>query len=111
MAISFESALNAYNAASRRFVAGEDSNQQSLQGLGEQSAGAPTFGDMVKDAAESAASTMREGERLSAAAVNGKADLTDVVMAVNNAEVMLQSVVAIRDKVISAYQEILRMPM
>ncbi|MEM6903398.1 MAG: flagellar hook-basal body complex protein FliE, partial [Pseudomonadota bacterium] len=36
---------------------------------------------------------------------------TDVVMAVNNAEITLQSVVSIRDRVISAYQEILRMPM
>jgi len=33
-----------------------------------------------------------------------------VVTAVTNAEVTLQTVVAVRDKVISAYQDILRMP-
>jgi flagellar hook-basal body complex protein FliE len=32
------------------------------------------------------------------------------VMSVSNAEVMLQTVTAIRDKVISAYQDIIRMP-
>jgi flagellar hook-basal body complex protein FliE len=33
-----------------------------------------------------------------------------VVTSVANAEVTLQSVIAIRDKVVSAYQEILHMP-
>ena len=41
----------------------------------------------------------------------GKADLNDVVQAVTNAEVTLQTVTAVRDKVLNAYQEILRMPM
>ena len=37
-------------------------------------------------------------------------DLVDVVSAVNAAEMSLETVVAIRDKVIAAYQDILRMP-
>ena len=40
----------------------------------------------------------------------GKADVTDIVTAVNNAEIALETVVAVRDKVIGAYQEIMRMP-
>jgi flagellar hook-basal body complex protein FliE len=44
-------------------------------------------------------------------ALAGQADLTDVVIAVTNAEVTLQTVVAIRDRVIQAYQEIIRMPL
>jgi flagellar hook-basal body complex protein FliE len=47
---------------------------------------------------------------MSIAGVAGKADVNDVVTAVTTAEVTLQTVVAIRDKVISAYQDILRMP-
>ena len=47
---------------------------------------------------------------MSAQAAIGKADLTDVVTAVTNAEMTLQTVTAVRDKVVSAYQEILRMP-
>ena len=43
-------------------------------------------------------------------AVANQADLNDIVTAVNNAEMTLQTVVAIRDRVIQAYQEILRMP-
>ncbi|MBV6632189.1 MAG: flagellar hook-basal body complex protein FliE [Alphaproteobacteria bacterium] len=113
MAISFESALNAYNAASRRFVQGPDENQNNgPQAPGIQGDVAPpTFGDLVRSGATQAVETMRQGERMSAAAVIGQADVTDVVMAVNNAEVTLQAVVSIRDRMISAYQEILRMPM
>ena len=112
MAISFESALDAYNAASRRFVQGpdQDMRSQGAQG-GREGPEAPSFQELVGTAASEAMNTMREGERMSAAAVAGNADLTDVVMAVNNAEITLQSVVAVRDRVISAYQEILRMPM
>jgi flagellar hook-basal body complex protein FliE len=47
---------------------------------------------------------------MSAKAVTGEADIVDVVQAVGNAEITLQTVVAVRDRVISAYQEIMRMP-
>ena len=53
---------------------------------------------------------MARGEKLSAQSVAGKAELTDVVTAVTSAELTLQTVVAVRDRVISAYQEIMRMP-
>jgi flagellar hook-basal body complex protein FliE len=39
----------------------------------------------------------------------GKAELSDVIAAVSQAEVSLQTVVAVRDKVIAAYQDIMRM--
>ena len=42
--------------------------------------------------------------------VQGKAQLVDVVTAVSAAESSLETVMAIRDQVISAYQEIMRMP-
>jgi flagellar hook-basal body complex protein FliE len=45
-----------------------------------------------------------------AAQVQGKADLVDVVTAVSSAEASLETVMAIRDQVINAYQEIMRMP-
>ena len=40
----------------------------------------------------------------------GQANLQDVVEAVNAAEVTLQTVVAVRDRMIAAYQDIIRMP-
>ena len=39
------------------------------------------------------------------------ANLQEVVEAVNAAEITLQTVVAVRDRMITAYQEIIRMPM
>jgi flagellar hook-basal body complex protein FliE len=42
-------------------------------------------------------------------AMSGTGSLTDVVMAVSKAEMALQASVAVRDKMISAYQDIMRM--
>ena len=49
-------------------------------------------------------------EKQSLLATAGKANVTDVVEAVSSAEVTLQAVTAVRDRVVNAYQEILRMP-
>ncbi len=68
------------------------------------------FGALVQDAVKSAVDTTRQGEAMAAAGVNGEAAIVDVVTAVSAAEVTVQSVVAVRDRVISAYQEIMRMP-
>src|SRR4051812_27401086 len=68
------------------------------------------FAHMLKEAAGDAASALHKGEVASLQAVTGKADLSEVVTAVSNAEATLQTVAALRDRVISAYQEILRMP-
>ncbi|MFD1627540.1 flagellar hook-basal body complex protein FliE [Azospirillum griseum] len=78
---------------------------------GEGAATGPSFGDVLEQAAKQTIGTMRKSEDLSALSAVGKADLNDVVQAVTNAEVTLQTVTAVRDKVLSAYQEILRMPM
>jgi flagellar hook-basal body complex protein FliE len=71
---------------------------------------AENFASLVRDAAGTAVDTMRNSEAMSAKALAGKADLNEVVAAVSNAEVTLQTVLAVRDKVIQAYQDILRMP-
>ena len=51
-----------------------------------------------------------KSEHLATKALSGKADLTDVVTAVSDAETALDTVTAIRDRVISAYQDIIKMP-
>lgn len=68
------------------------------------------FSQALEQAARSTIGTLRKGEDMSALAAVGKASITDVVQAVTNAEVALQTVTAVRDKVMTAYQEILRMP-
>jgi flagellar hook-basal body complex protein FliE len=67
------------------------------------------FGTLVGDAAHAALDTMRKAERTTAQGVAGKADAQDVVQALSSAEVTMQTVVAIRDKVVSAYNSILTM--
>ncbi len=69
-----------------------------------------SFGDVLQNAVGSAIDTMKAGEKASANAVAGKADLNDVVQAVTSAELTLQTVVAIRDRLVGAVQEVLRMP-
>ena len=69
------------------------------------------FADLVKGAIKEAIEIGKKSENLSVAAVQDKADLNQVVTAVAEAEVTLQTVVAVRDKLIDAYKEIMRMPM
>jgi flagellar hook-basal body complex protein FliE len=64
------------------------------------------FGDMLAQAAGDLTQTLHQGEAASLQAATGKADLNQVVMAVNNAEVTLQAVIAVRDRIIQAYQDI-----
>ena len=68
------------------------------------------FAAVLKDATKVAVGTMKEAEAQSAAAIAGKADIREVVAAVTNAEMTLETVVTVRDKVINAYNEIMRMP-
>jgi flagellar hook-basal body complex protein FliE len=68
------------------------------------------FADLVKGAIEKSIDNGQAGERQSMDAVNNRADLNQVVTAVAEAELTLQTVMAVRDKVMEAYKEILRMP-
>ncbi len=52
----------------------------------------------------------RMAETKSLQAIGGKADVVDVVNAITNAEIAIETLVATRDKVIGAYKEILNMP-
>jgi flagellar hook-basal body complex protein FliE len=67
------------------------------------------FAGMVGDAAKSALQTMRQSEQVTAQGVAGKADVQQVVQALSNAEVTMQAVVAVRDKVLGAYNDIMHM--
>ncbi len=68
------------------------------------------FVDLVKGAIKEAQRIGEVGEQQSVMALDDKADLSQVVTAVAEAELTLQTVVAVRDKVLEAYQDIIRMP-
>lgn len=71
---------------------------------------AQNFGDLVNQAVGNAIETGKASENLSAQALAGKADLREVVTAVTNAEVTMQTALAIRDRVVQAYKDIVSMP-
>ncbi|SCA57903.1 Flagellar hook-basal body complex protein FliE 1 [Candidatus Terasakiella magnetica] len=68
------------------------------------------FADLLKEAVQEAASIGYKSEAMSLKAAAGQADVNDVVTAVAEAEVTLQAVTTVRDKVIQAYQDIIKMP-
>jgi flagellar hook-basal body complex protein FliE len=68
------------------------------------------FSDFLSGAIKDSINTMRQGEHAASQQVQGKANLVDVVQSVNAAELTLDTVVAVRDKVVQAYQSIMNMP-
>jgi flagellar hook-basal body complex protein FliE len=68
------------------------------------------FGAVLKEVAVNSINTLRHSEQMSAKAVTGEATLPDVVQAVNAADMTINTIVAIRDRLINAYTEIMRMP-
>jgi flagellar hook-basal body complex protein FliE len=70
----------------------------------------PSFSDFLKQAGTDVVDSMKQGEAQTIKGLAGKAELSDIIAAVSQAEVSLQTVVAVRDKVIAAYQDIMRMP-
>jgi flagellar hook-basal body complex protein FliE len=102
---SISAGINAY-----RDVAGVGGSAK-VGGTGGAAAPAESnFTTELKSAVQDALSALHEGEQKSMQGVAGQVDIRDVVMAVNSAEITLQTVTAVRDKVIQAYQEIMRMP-
>lgn len=68
------------------------------------------FSELVSRAAGGALETLRAGEETTHAAVMGRAGTQEMVEAVMSMETSLRMTVAIRDKCVEAYQEIMRMP-
>jgi flagellar hook-basal body complex protein FliE len=79
-------------------------------GLGAGAVSGGGFGEILKSAMSDAIHASKTAETQMAAQVQGKAELVDVVTAISAAEASLETVMAVRDQVISAYQEIMRMP-
>ncbi|MBX9747579.1 MAG: flagellar hook-basal body complex protein FliE [Hyphomonadaceae bacterium] len=68
------------------------------------------FGNILQDALRQTGQAAQGAEAQALNVAAGRGDIVDVVTAIAAAETQLQTVIAVRDQVISAYQEILRMP-
>jgi flagellar hook-basal body complex protein FliE len=96
-------AANAYSALAKlhETVSGKAAGE---------TAGTGNFGDLVKGALNSVAESAKQSDIQSHALATGKANVVDVVTAVAETEVAIETLVSVRDKVIQSYEEIMRMP-
>lgn len=70
----------------------------------------PTPIDTMGGAAQSFAAVLHQGEQAAMASMRGEGDPHTLVEALTQTELAVQTAVSVRDKVVEAYQEILRMP-
>jgi len=76
---------------------------------GETTAG-PSFGELLKGAVGALDKTAHTADMQAQSMAAGKANIVDVVTAVAETEVAIDALVSVRDKVIAAYEEIMKMP-
>jgi flagellar hook-basal body complex protein FliE len=72
-------------------------------------AGAADFGSLVTGALNSAIQSNSVAEAQAMTAIKGGGDITRVVTAVSRAKLALETTIAIRDRVLDAYQDIIKM--
>ncbi|MDR3531369.1 MAG: flagellar hook-basal body complex protein FliE [Rhodopila sp.] len=78
---------------------------------GSGSADAPnSFGKAISQALDQAVQTGHAADDQAMKAISGGGNLTEVVAALSHAEMTLQTATAIRDRVVQAYQDIMKMP-
>lgn len=106
MSVPFATAAAAYSNASKLIdrnllpeAAAPATNSQGLD-----------FGKLVSEAVQSVVDSGRASDRKQVDLVNGKGNLVDVVTSVSQTQVAVQGLVAVRDRVISAYEDIMKMP-
>jgi len=95
-------AVNAYASLARLVPSTAPSVSSAGEGGG--------FGALLQGALDKFVAQGREVDLKSTQLAAGKADLVDVVTAVAESEVAVETLVSVRDKVIAAYEEIMRMP-
>ena len=109
MAVNTSFVSSAY--ANARSLQGADKAAPNAKGAGaegarEAAAQGPDFATTAKNVAQA----VSEGEKAASAMIVGEADPHSVIEALAVAELAVETAVTVRDKVVEAYQEILRMP-
>lgn len=95
--------------AAKAYAAVQSGAQPTAPKLPQASEG-PDFARVLSQSMGDMVQTSRRAEQAMSAHTQGRAELVDVVTAVSSAQSSLETVMAVRDQVISAYQEIMRMP-
>ena len=68
------------------------------------------FGKLLSGQLQNMMNAGKQSDQMSMDLINGKANVVDVVTAISQTELAMESMVAVRDKVISAYEDIMKMP-
>ncbi|WP_240229650.1 flagellar hook-basal body complex protein FliE [Devosia lacusdianchii] len=105
---TFNAATAAYGNASRLINQAAKPNTD-LTALAAPSNGG-TFADMLAQQVQGVVDAGKTSDAMAIDMVNGKANVVDMVTALSETEIAIESMVTIRDRVISAYEEIMRMP-
>ncbi len=105
MPTTVTNAIQAYDRAARQIAPETSGNDRSK---GEP---ASSFAELVKSGYQATRQAGLEAEAQSIQAIAGEANLAEVVQAVSKAEVTLQTMVSVRDRVVQSYQEVIRMPL
>jgi flagellar hook-basal body complex protein FliE len=109
MAVPFQAA-SAYSAVQGLTTGGAGQAAKAAAGATGGAAGAGAFGDLLTQAMQGVANTGARADVQTVAAAQGQGDLVDVVTAVAESEAAIETLVAVRDRIIAAYEEIMRMP-
>jgi flagellar hook-basal body complex protein FliE len=96
-------AAGAYSALARL------ADPSAALGKAAEAGNGPSFGSL-KGALATVAEAGRKSDAQTQAVASGKANIVDVVTAVSETEVAVEALVSVRDKMIQAYEEIMRMP-
>ncbi len=104
MVNGLSNALNAYQTALNRINSSAPSMQPQAVSKPEES-----FGSVLQNIVEEAVDLQKQAEITTINGITGKADIQDVVLAISNAEQALETVVAVRDTAIKAYNSIMQM--
>ncbi|MCB1516261.1 MAG: flagellar hook-basal body complex protein FliE [Hyphomicrobiaceae bacterium] len=104
MSTPFTAATAAYANAAKLMGNGGAKTANPLQEQG------GDFASMLAQSVQSVVDTGNRSDNLQMQMLDGKANIVDVVTAVSETELAMESMVSVRDRVISAYEEIMRMP-
>jgi len=103
-------ALSLLGSVASQAVGDASALGQAVTGNGAVGSSAATdFGSVLAQVSNDAIEKLKAGEATAISGLQGKASVQDVVKSVLDAQQTMQTAVAIRDKAVSAYQEISRM--
>ena len=105
--VPFNAATAAYGNASRLI---SQAAKPGTDLLAQQSGQGQDFAKMLAQTVQGVVDTGKTSDAMAMNMVNGKADAVDMVTALSKTEIAIESMVTVRDRVISAYEEIMRMP-